>query len=89
MNTEPRQRDRSGAGDLLATAIVALAYFAYMVSDADLPALFAKPVFPGMVLPWGVVGGVAIVLLIMGMAAVYMVVRNRSDRDTPDSGEAP
>jgi uncharacterized membrane protein (DUF485 family) len=74
-----RDRARSGA-DLFATGVVAVAYFAYMIACVDRPRLFAKPVFAGGILPWGIVGGVALVVLIMAMAALYMVLRNRSDR---------
>jgi uncharacterized membrane protein (DUF485 family) len=82
MSDEGKDRDSAGV-DLLATGVVAVAYFAYMVSSVDLPGLFASPVFPGSILPWGIVGGVAVVVLIMVMAALYMVIRSRSDRGPP------
>jgi uncharacterized membrane protein (DUF485 family) len=83
MSDNIKGRDQAGA-DLVATLIVAVAYFGYLLSCVDLPQLFARPVLRGHILPWGIVGGIAVVVLIMAMAGLYMVLRNRSDVDRAD-----
>jgi hypothetical protein len=66
--------DRAGR-DLAATAIVAAAYFAYLTFCADFPAVFGKPVAATTRIPWGMVGGVAVVVLVMAAAVAYMALR--------------
>jgi uncharacterized membrane protein (DUF485 family) len=79
-----KRNDGSGSafGDLTAIGIVAVVYFAYMLASVDLRPIFARPVGPGTFVPWGLVGGTAVVILVMIMAGLYMIRKNRAaDRD--------
>ena len=71
------------ARDLIATAIVAAGYFAYLLFCADLPAIFGRAVGPSTLAPWGMVGGVLVVLLVIGAAIAYMV----AHRGDPEDGQ--
>ena len=65
------------AADLAATGVVAVVYFIYLLWCALRPEAFAHPVTAQTVVPWGLVGGIAVVVMVMAAAAFYMVARNR------------
>ncbi len=69
--------------DLFAISIVAVVYFAYMLSSVDLREIFEQPVAAGILAPWGLVGGIAVVGLVMIMAGLYMALRNASADSSP------
>ena len=79
----------SASRDLIATGVVAFVYFAYMLFSVDLRDVFARPISAGTVAPWGLVGGVGVVVLVMVMAAFYMMARNRADRRPRKPRRAP
>ncbi len=59
----------------LATAMAA-AYFAYILTIAFRPALLGAPVRDGSVITWGIVVGVALLVLGFLLTAIYVVVAN-------------
>ncbi len=70
--------------DLAATGGIAVVYFAYLLWCAWRPQAFARPVTPDTLVPWGLVGGIAVVVMVMAAAAFYMVARNRDTVPTAD-----
>jgi uncharacterized membrane protein (DUF485 family) len=78
MSTENAAR-AGEAGDWLATAVVVLAYFAYMLVVAFAPAVLRSPVTPGSALSVGLVSGAGIALFTIALAGVYTHRRNRRD----------
>jgi uncharacterized membrane protein (DUF485 family) len=67
------------AGDWLATAVVVLAYFAYILLVAFAPAALRSPVGPGSNISVGLVSGAGIAAFTIALACLYTHRRNRRD----------
>jgi uncharacterized membrane protein (DUF485 family) len=85
----PNKKVERARGDLVTTAIVATFYFAYMLCSVDLRPIFAQPITPGAIVPWGLVGGIAVVALVMAAAGLYMALRAPSADDAEGGGSVP
>ncbi len=71
------------AGDWLATAVVVLAYFAYMLLVAFAPAVLRSPVVAGSGISVGLVSGAAIAAFTIALACIYTHRRNKRDAAVP------
>jgi uncharacterized membrane protein (DUF485 family) len=72
----PRAGD---AGDWIATAVVVLAYFTYILVVAFAPEALRSPVLAGGGISVGLVSGAAIAAFTIALAGVYTYRRNKRD----------
>jgi uncharacterized membrane protein (DUF485 family) len=78
--SEPVQ-ERHNAKDLLFAVLVMIVYFAYMLTIAFAPDLFAAPVAEGSALSIGLLAGVLMAVFMVAFCAWYTWRRNRSERE--------
>lgn len=74
------QPKSTSTGDLAATALVTVAFLAFLISVAIAPDVLARPVAAGQVVSWGIVAGVGMIALVVGISLAWTVDRNRRDR---------
>lgn len=62
---------RPAKSGLIATLIVGILYFAFILGGALLPQVFATPLAAGGLFSVGMLAGVVLVVTIVGLAAAY------------------
>jgi uncharacterized membrane protein (DUF485 family) len=72
-------RDRQNTKDLLSAVLVMIVYFAYMLTIAFAPKLFAAPIAAGSPLSIGLASGVAMALFMIVFCAWYTHRRNKRE----------
>ena len=68
---------KRGRFSWLLAAVVLTAYFGFILVIAFAPHIFARPIFPGRVVTWGIPSGVAVIVLGFLLTGVYVYRANR------------
>ncbi|MGI9229341.1 MAG: DUF485 domain-containing protein [Gammaproteobacteria bacterium] len=71
---------KRGRFSWLLAAIMFITYFSFILIVAFAPHIFARPVFPGQVMTWGIPAGVAVIMLVFLLTGIY-VYRANSEYD--------
>ncbi len=64
--------------DLAATALVTVAFLAFLVTVAVAPGVLARPAAGSV--SWGIIAGLGMIALVIGLSLTWTVDRNRRDR---------
>ena len=68
---------KRGLFSWLLAGIVLIAYFGFILIIAFAPHIFARPIFSGQVMTWGIPAGVAVIVLSFLLTGVYVYRANR------------
>ena len=66
---------------LVATLIVGVLFFAFILGGVTIPQLFATPLVADGLFSFGMLAGVVLVLVIVALAAIYTRGRDRGERE--------